>query len=128
MVIGFLEEGLNPKNYSGESVSFKVGDIAKPRMASSDLRSFIYSKEQAQQILIAYKKDGLLPVAISEIPWLSQTCAHKPNETEKGKFIIDIYRVNKSTIEMLNNLVNYCRLNPKIARRLVKTRRKKRRG
>jgi hypothetical protein len=127
MVIGFLEEGLNPKNYSGESVSFKVGDLDKPRMASYDLRSLMYSKEHAQQILVAYKRDGLLPVAMSELPWLSHICAHRPNEEKRGKFIVNVHKVNESTIEMLNNLISYCRSNPKIARRLVKTRRKKRR-
>lgn len=126
IVIGFLEEGLRPINARGESVSFRVGDMEKPRQVSVDLRSLMYSKQHAQEILSKFRKDGLLPVAIQELEYLAQICAHKPNEEERGKYIIDIHRVKVAIFEMLNNLIDYCRSNPKLARRLVKIRRKKR--
>lgn len=132
-VIDILQDALKPKNSNGDTVQFKVGDLndseghAKDRSVSIDFRSFMYSKAYAQQMMTMFRQDGLLPLALKEIPWLARVGAHKPNEEEKGKFIIDVHKEITSTHTMMNNLVDYCRSNSKIGRRLVRIKRKPRR-
>jgi hypothetical protein len=128
IVIGFLEEALQPRNARGDSVQFKVGDLSeKPRSASIDFRTIMYSKEYAQQMLATLKKDGFFPIVLSEIDLLARICAHKPNEEEKGKWIVDLKKDRDSIFQMLQNLINYCQRNPKLSRRLIKTKRRSRR-
>jgi len=131
-VIDILQDALKPKNAQGQTVQFKVGDMKdgegniKERSVSIDFRSFMYAKSYAQKMVTIFKQDGLLPLALKEIPWLARVGAHKPNEEEKGKFIIDIHKEISSIFEMMTNLVEYCRTNPKVGRRLVKIKRKAR--
>lgn len=127
MVIDFLEKALQPRNAKGDPVQFKVGDLSeKDRSVSIDLRSFMYSKSYAQKMLAIYKREGLLPIIISEVDWLARICAHKPDEEQKGKWIIDLKNDRDSIFQMLRNLVEYCRSNPKLSRRLIKTKRRSR--
>jgi hypothetical protein len=131
-VIEILQDALKPKNAQGQSVQFKVGDMKdgagniKERSVSIDFRSFMYAKSYAQKMVTIFKQDGLLPLVLKEIPWLARVGAHKPNEEDKGKFIIDIHKEISSIFEMLTNLTDYCRTNSKVGRRLVKIKRKKR--
>lgn len=131
MIIDMLQDSLSPQNSKGESVKLKVGDNIKvndeekPRHASVDFRTILYSRSHAQQMLFTFRQEGLLPVALTEINWLARVCAYKANDQDKGH-LVDIQQDRKAIFDMMNNLIDYCRMNPKISKKLVRTRRKSR--
>lgn len=126
-VINFLQGALKPKNANGNTVLLKVGEIGKDRSTSSDMRTMLYSRQHAKQMMETFRHEGFMLLVAQELPWLAKVASFVRDASAPTGYKPDLEREKVAVAQMWKHVVDYCRANPYVTKRLVRTPRTRRR-
>ena len=96
---------LNPLGLNGKPIEITVSDIEVNRRFHPELNKLIYSKETAEKLLTALNTDGLMPVIVAELSFMSR--ASSLQKDAEGNYTINLKRQLEAMDTMLKRLLQY---------------------
>lgn len=111
-----LQRALSPKTADGKAVELVAADGEKERDIAPGLGRFIYNRNALAELRTGIRREGILPVALREIKYISRIAAL---EAHDGKYMLNPLKQLDAVWQLLENFSKFA-MSPDAPRRLAR--------